>query len=165
VAADIVPIAGEIYDAYELAQTVADFVELHADAEAAILYVQGGPRALDALRLSLEDEGFSSFGAFAKDEWADELEKRFGRAPTGYDYHHIVEQGGTNAKDFAPDVLNSTENIVKIPKYLHEEINVVYGSPAKEAPTMSLRQWLRGQPYDVQRYWGIKVMRGLRIIK
>ncbi len=94
IAADAVPIAGEVYDAYVLARIVADFVELHADADAAITFAQGGPRALDALRLSLEDEGFSSFDAFGKDDEADGVEKRFGRPPTGYVYHHIVEQGG-----------------------------------------------------------------------
>lgn len=165
VAADVAPGVGEVFDAAELAQTVADFHETHVEADAAIQFVQGGSKALDSLRVSLEDEGFSSSRAFAKDDFEDDFEKRFGPAGDGYEYHHIVEQGGPNEKNIAPELLHSTENMIRIPKILHEEISSIYSKAAPDTEGLSLRQWLSTKPYAFQRDRGLKIMRDLGIIR
>jgi hypothetical protein len=160
VAADAAPVAGEIFDAYELAQTVADFHEMHLESDAAIRFVQEGTHELDALRASPENEGFSSSAAFAKED----IEKKFGPAGDGYDYHHIVEQGGPNETNIAPEVLHSTENMIKIPKILHEEITAIYSKRAPYTEGLSLRRWLSTKPYEFQRERGLAIMRKLGII-
>jgi hypothetical protein len=160
VAADAVPLAGEAFDAYEIAQTVADFHDLKILTDIAMDYAKLGPHPLDSLRVSLADEGFSSPEAFVKDFW----EKRFGPAGDGYDYHHIVWKGGANGVNIPPELLHSTENMIRMPRLLHEVITDEYRQPY-ETTGLTLRQWLDKQPYEIQRAKGIEVMRNLGIIK
>lgn len=167
--ASFVPGLGVIADiaaVADLAALAADFARLKTDTDAAVDFVKGGPRSLEELQASQDSESFSSFDAFKKGlSIEEELAKRFGPAGDGYDYHHIVEQGGANGSDIPQGQLQSTDNIVRIPRLLHEAINAVYGSPAPDAPKLTLREWLRTQPFEVQRAMGIQIMRELGIVK
>jgi len=51
--------------------------------------------------------------------------------------------------------------MVRVPRLLHEAITEAY-QRSRMCP-MTLRQWLDTQPYDVQRAWGLKIMRGLEL--
>jgi hypothetical protein len=159
-AADVAPVVGEIFDVGEVAQTVADGVALHEDIAAAKAFVEQGPRSLESLQMSTDFQPFSSFNAFKKDVFG----KYFGAAGDGYEYHHLVEQGGAGLDHLPAGVMDSTENIVKIPRLLHEEISAEYGKEYEETG-ISLREWLSKQPYDVRRAKGIEIMRKLGIIK
>jgi len=159
-AADVVPYAGEAFDVYEIAQTVADFKEIAQEAQAAAEYVEGGPRTLEDLRASQDERGFSSAAAFKKNDF----QKFYGPAGDGYDYHHIVWQGGPNGTNIPPELLHSTENMVRVPRLLHEAITAAYNEPSRVAG-LTERQWLDTQPYDVQRAEGIRIMRRLGIIQ
>ena len=44
----------------------------------------------------------------------------FGAAGAGSQYHHIVTQGGLNAKKIPAELLQNTDNIVRLPTLLHE---------------------------------------------
>jgi hypothetical protein len=160
IAADAAPVAGEIFDAYEIAQTVSDGVALEEDIAAAKAFVQEGPRALESLQMSADYQPFSSFDAFKKDL----IGKYFGAAGDGYEYHHIVEQGGKGLDNLPAGLMDSTNNVVRIPRLLHEEITAEYGRIYKDTGK-TLRDWLSTQPYDVRRTEGIRVMRDLGIIK
>jgi hypothetical protein len=160
IAADAVPFAGEAFDAYEIARTVADFADLKKLTEVALDYAKGGPKALSDLRVSETNVGFSSPDAFVKDF----VDKRFGSADEGYDYHHIVPQGGANASKISPEQLHSTENMIRVPRLLHEAITEAYASPSK-VPGMSIRQWLATQSFEVQYEAGVQIMRELGIVK
>jgi hypothetical protein len=159
-AADAVPVAGEIFDAYEIAQTVSDGIALEEDVAAAKAFVQEGPQTLESLQMSTDYQPFSSFNAFKKDL----LGKYFGAAGDGYEYHHIVEQGGKGLDNLPAGLMDSTENVVKIPRLLHEEISAEYGK-LYQGTGKTLRDWLSTQPYEVRRAEGIAVMRRLGIIK
>ena len=74
-----------------------------------------------------------------------------------------MEQGGARLDDLSAGVMDSTENVVKIPRLLHEEISAEYGRIYQGK--MTLREWLSTQPYEVRRAEGIRVMRSLGIIK
>jgi hypothetical protein len=160
IVADLVPGAGEAFDVYELGQTVADVKNLREEVAAAEAYVRGGPKTLEELRASLEDRSFSTGDAFKKVS----LEKYYGSAGPGQDWHHIVWQGGVNGDNIPAGLLHSTENMVRIPRLLHEEITDAYRDTYDDSGK-TLRQWLDTQPYEVQRAEGIRVMRGLGIIK
>ena len=160
VAADAAPVAGEIFDAYEIAQTVSDGIALEKDVAAATAFVREGPQTLESLQMSTDYQPFSSFNAFKKDL----LGKVFGPAGDGYEYHHIVEQGGAGLDDLPAGLMDSTENVVKIPRLLHEEINAEYGKYYEDTGK-TLRDWLSTQPYEVRRAEGIEVMRRIGIIK
>ncbi len=159
-AADAVPIAGEIFDAVEIAQTIKDGVALEKDVNAAMAYAKEGPQALESLQMSPDYQSFSSVNAFKKII----IGKVFGPAGEGSEYHHIVWQGGANADNIPAELLHSTENMVRVPRLLHEAITAEY-SLLYEGTGKTLREWLDTQPYEVQRAEGIKVMRKLGIIQ
>ena len=109
------------------------------------------PHTLEELRVSDEEQGFSSARAFRKTTTA----KYYGPAGEGYDYHHIVEQGGANADNIPAEQLHSTENMIRMPRLLHEEIISAYSDEATKyfddpsiKPGQTVRQWLQTQPYD-----------------
>ncbi len=165
-AADIIPAVGEAYDIEQTIEAVRDIKLLHAEITVARDYAKAGAQEVDALRVSQIDEGFSSSNAFAKDSAANDwMEKRFGAAGDGYQYHHIVEQGGANETAFTAEQLHSTENMIRVPTILHEEISAAYSAKSETDTTKTVREALRGKSFEEQRAEGIKIMRKLGIIK
>lgn len=154
-------------DAFSDLATLRDAVKIGAEAaadaadtEAAIAFVEKGPQALEDLQVGSEPENFTSFDAFKKSE----LEKRFGAAGAGYEYHHIVEQG-PNAASFSAEDLQSTSNIIRIPRLLHEEINAYMSTPRMiDGERIALREYLRGKSYSDQYASGLRVLEYVGII-
>jgi hypothetical protein len=167
-AANVVPVLGEAADVLivaQLAQSAVDYRQLNIDTQAALDFVASGPHALDDLRVSPLSESFPSYDAFYKDLTIEALLlKRFGRAGDGYQYHHIVEQGGANPQFSAPE-LQSTDNVIRLPTILHEAINSRYYNEAKDAPDLTIRQWLSTKSFDEQYEEGIQIMRDLGILQ
>ena len=167
-ASNVVPgldVVGDLAGVADIGEAMTEFGALRADAEVALEFAAKGPRSLDELRVSTEDETFPSYDAFKKAEPSDqeELTKRFGPAPPGYEYHHIVEQG-RNA--LAPEAIQSTRNIVRIPKLLHEEINSEYSELEPEVlGRFTRRQVRRTKDYASQYHEGIEVMRKVGILQ
>jgi hypothetical protein len=118
------------------------------------------------LQISSSDyEEFSSYDQFAKGELSpDQMAKRFGGAGDGYQYHHIVTQGGANGRNLSPQQLHNTDNILILPTLLHEVVSDEYLEPSSD-PNMNLYQWLQTQPYHVQRERGLRILRDLHILK
>jgi hypothetical protein len=160
-AGDVVPgldvVAGAATIA-DLAVMAEENAALKRDADAAIKFVQNGPYSLEQLRVSPDDKAFSSFSEFKKIN----LAKYFGPAGDGYEYHHIVEQSMSG--DMSESELQSTTNIVRIPKLLHEEINSEYSSLQRDLNS-SLRTSLNDASFDERRTAGLNVMRKLGILK
>ena len=149
---DAVSGAATLFDAVRIAE---DATVDAADTEAAIAFVEKGPQALEDLQVSQPPESFSSYAAFKKTD----LERRFGPAGDGYEYHHIVEQG-PNVGTLSPRELNSTENIVRIPRLLHEDITSFYARKGEaDGFEMTLRDFLRDKPLSVQREWGLAILK------
>jgi hypothetical protein len=92
------------------------------------------------------------------------IAKRFGGAGDGYQYHHIVTQGGANADNISAEQLQNTDNIVILPTLLHEAVTGEYlgKSPVE---SLNMYQWLQTQPYEVQREEGLKILRRLNILE
>jgi hypothetical protein len=165
-------VAGDIALAYDTAQTILEFKKLAAAIKAASDFVKQGPHTLQELEIPINDiasngyEDFSTFEALKKGDTAIELlEKRFGPAGDGWQYHHIVTQGGENEENIPAQQLHNTENVIRLPTLLHEVVNAEYLKPAEENSEMSLYEWLQTQPYDVQRERGLQILRDLRILK
>jgi hypothetical protein len=122
-AGDAVPVLDVVAGAATVADLAAMAQEnaaLKRDADTAIEFVQKGPYSLEQLRVSPDDKSFSSFSEFKKID----LAKYFGPAGDGYEYHHIVEQSARG--DILESELQSTANIVRVPRLLHEEISAQY---------------------------------------
>lgn len=161
---------GDVIAIIDTVRTIAELRKLSIEADAAREFVSKAPYSLDDLRVSEDFESFSSHEAFVKafpaiEEW---LVKRFGPAGPGYQYHHIVEQGGENEKNIPAEQLHNTDNMIFIPTLVHEAINAkMYGKvdPALDKTDLTYREWLPKQPYSVQRAAGIHIMREFGIIK
>jgi hypothetical protein len=169
-AGELIPIIGQIVtvftEAAEIVGAAGDLRRLQADARAALDFAKEGPHQLKDLQVSSNGyEEFSGYGQFTKIAlYMELLIKRFGPAGDGYQYHHIVTQGGANQDNIPPGQLQNTENIIRIPTILHEAINEAY-SKKKEGTNMTVYQWIQTQPYDVQRQEGLKILRKLHIIE
>lgn len=166
---NFVPGVDVAVDFSELASLGATAIELgnsEAQVKAALEFVKTGPYTFDELQASPNDESFSSFDAFKKIAPAIEaFLKRFGPARAGSEYHHLVEQGGANAKNIPAELLQSTRNIAEIPKLLHEEVNADYSRTSDEDETKTVREWLQTQPFEVQYKYGIETLKKLGILK
>lgn len=93
------------------------------------------------------------------------LDKRFGKAGPGYEYHHIVEQGG---KDLLPEGLHSTRNVIRIPKLLHEEVTAEFASNIEKVEVygrVTVRKFLRSLPYEERYRHGLEILRKVGILK
>jgi hypothetical protein len=144
--------------AVDAALMAQELTALKRETDAALECAHNGPYTLDQLRVSLGDESFSSFDAFKKID----LVKQFGPAGDGYEYHHIVEQ---SAEDEIPaEQLQSTQNIVRIPTLLHEEISSAF-SKADGPNGISVRDGLTGASFETRWNEGIEVMKKIGIVK
>ena len=167
-AANLIPILDAAADAamaLDIVHIVSDYWKLATDTAAALNFAQKGPQNLEDLQVSNEYEEFADYDAFVKAEFLTVImEKRFGGAGAGYQYHHIVTQGGANATSIPPEQLQNTDNIIRLPTLLHEDVNAAYLAKSPD-PNMNMYQWLQTQPFDVQREEGLKILRQLHILK
>ncbi|MDR3507847.1 MAG: hypothetical protein P4L64_08120 [Caulobacteraceae bacterium] len=168
-ASNLIPGADLIGDALlvkDVAEAVGEGGELYREAKAALDFARLGPRSLKDLQMVGERTRFSSFDAFKKAGFASgDLEKYFGPAGDGWEYHHIVEQGANGAK-IAPEVLNSPSNIIRIPKLLHEEVSAEFAKMTyRGGRKMSVRAYHAGKSFEEQYQLGIDVLRSVGVIK
>ncbi len=160
-ASNLVPGLDVIGDAAMIADLAAMGRELarqKQDMDAAVEFAKKGPRKLEELRVDMEDKSLPSYDAFKKID----IEKVYGPAGDGYEYHHIVEQSAEG--DVSASDLNSTRDIVRIPKLLHEEINSAYAKKDDDTK-MSIRDELKGKSFEERYDRGMTAMRELGIIQ
>jgi len=130
--------------AIELAREVAS---LDPDFEA----MAQGPRPLEKLRSPMRSEGgFRSQKAF---------EAVHGKAPEGYQWHHIIEQSQIGKGGITAEDVYSWENTVLVPRLLHEPISNYYSGKTRFSAKLPVRKWLEGKPKEVHIRLGIQVMR------
>ena len=167
-AANLIPILDAAADAamaLDIVHVVSEYWKLATNTAAALDFVQKGPQNLEDLQASDEYEEFADYNAFVKAELVTAImEKRFGGAGAGFQYHHIVTQGGANTTKIPPEQLQNTDNIIRLPTLLHEAVNAAYLDDSPD-PNMNMYQWPQTQPYDVQREEGLKILRQLHILK
>lgn len=166
--ANLIPILDAAADAamaLDIVNIVSEYWKLATDTAAALDFAQKGPQSLEDLQVSNAYQEFADYDAFVKTELVLAIiEKRFGGAGAGYQYHHIVTQGGTNATNIPAEQIQNTDNIIRLPTLLHEAVNAAYLEKSP-VPNMNMYQWLQTQPYDVQREEGLKILRQLHILK
>jgi hypothetical protein len=75
----------------------------------------------------------------------------------GYQNHHIVGQGDYN-KDIDKSLIESDDNIVRIPEYKHIEINAYYQKPNNITGGVSPREYYKGKSFEEQLRFGKYVL-------
>src|SRR5258708_36283472 len=82
----------------------------------------------------------------------------------GYQNHHIVGQGDYNS-DIDESLIESDDNIVRIPEYKHIEINAYYQRPDPNLDGMAPRDYLKGKSFEEQLEFGKKVLRDFGVMQ
>ncbi|NNB95887.1 hypothetical protein HJC10_17465 [Corallococcus exiguus] len=82
-----------------------------------------------------------------------------GPAGPGKQWHHIVEQTPGNVQRFGPEAIHNTENVIAIDEQKHKVLSAFYSSVQEVSGGRVVREWLRLQPYEAQRAFGLKTMR------
>ncbi|MFY2557555.1 hypothetical protein ACN469_08010 [Corallococcus terminator] len=99
--------------------------------------------------------GFRAWGSFSG------FKKAMGPAGPGKQWHHIVEQTPGNVKQFGPQSIHNTENIIPLDKALHTDVSAFYSSIRRiitGSSTLTVRQWLSTQSYEAQRKFGLRAL-------
>jgi len=160
----IIDVAAGISTARDVLEMAKDYRAFRIAVKAVQEFVDRGPQTLKQLLVDSTPRSFKNFAALKKldsiGELSAELQKFYGPAGEGMEYHHIIEQGS----GLSADVVQNSNNVVSIPKILHEAINARYLQPVEQSGNQSLRLWLRGKPARLQRLWGEKIMRDLGIM-
>jgi hypothetical protein len=143
-------VADEIHDAIErgdadrLAEIAdalsrADWIKDQLDN---IVAAQDPPRSLDDLIDAAQDKG----------------------PRPGYDDHHIIEQGPQNS-DLPEEVVEARNNIVRIPRYKHWQINEYYQARREDLGWQTPREYLKGKSTEERYQFGLRVLRDVGVLK
>jgi hypothetical protein len=77
----------------------------------------------------------------------EELQQGVSTPKQGYDIHHIVEQTPARNDKFPGSMIDAPENLVRIPRFKHWEINRWYGRPNEAYGGLSPREYLRSKDW------------------
>lgn len=95
----------------------------------------------------------------------EELQQAVGTSRPGTDVHHIVEQASAQNDGFPREVIDSPENLVRIPRLKHQEINSWYQTPESDFGGQTPRDYLQGRNWDVRRSVGLMALRKFGVLK
>ena len=102
-------------------------------------------------KASDKSEGFSSYWSFRR---------KYGSAGDGYEWHHIVERSQMKRSGFTSEMVNNTDNIIRIDKKTHHKLTALYNSKV-EGTDMLLRDWLKGMTFEQQYAYGLQMLEKL----
>ncbi|QRK10570.1 hypothetical protein JQX13_11030 [Archangium violaceum] len=128
----------------------------HAVAMAARGVAAGSPAPSRGKLLLNGHRAWGSFGGF---------KSAMGKAGSGKEWHHIVEQTKGNVKRFGGNALQNTENIIALDKTLHTEVSRLYSSIRYDitgSSTLTVRKWLSSQSYEAQRAFGFLAIKNVQ---
>jgi hypothetical protein len=83
----------------------------------------------------------------------------------GYDIHHIVEQGSAERDGFPRSVIDASDNLVRIPRYKHWQINSWYETRNDKYGGLSPRTYLRGKGWDERQRVGFDALRRAKVLE
>jgi hypothetical protein len=95
----------------------------------------------------------------------EELQQAVSTPAPGYDIHHIVEQTQAERDGFTREVIDSPDNLVRIPRLKHQEINAWYQEKNRNFGGMPPREYLSGRNWDVRRSVGLDALRDSGVLK
>ena len=83
----------------------------------------------------------------------------------GYHDHHIVGQHAENRQRFGDDLIDSRENLVRIPVLKHIDISAWYSTRNDDFGGLSPRDYLRDKGWDEQMRVGLDRLRYYKVLK
>ncbi|WP_404934744.1 hypothetical protein [Nitratireductor sp. L15S-10] len=95
----------------------------------------------------------------------EELRERATAPRPGYDIHHIVEKTPAYRDGFSREKIESPDNKVLVPRYIHWEITAWYATKNKELGNISLREHLRGSNWKTRERVGRYALRKFGVLR
>jgi hypothetical protein len=95
----------------------------------------------------------------------EELQQAASTRKSGYDIHHIVEQTPAENEKFPGSMIDGPDNLVRIPRFKHWEINGWYGRPNKDFSGKSPREYLRGKDWNERTRVGVDALIQHKVLK
>jgi hypothetical protein len=83
----------------------------------------------------------------------------------GYHDHHIVGQHAENRQRFGDSLIDSRENLVRIPVLKHIDISAWYSTGNEDYGGLSPRDYLRDKDWDEQMRVGLDRLRDHKVLK
>ncbi len=140
--------------------------------EAAILAVGGaGDGAVGLLLTTMNVASWvHDYGPFIQSyidppKSLEELQDAVPTPARGYDIHHIVEQAPAEQDGFPRSLINSRDNLVRIPTLKHWQINSWYQTLNDDFGGLSPRGYLRGKTWEERSKVGRDVLIEQGILK
>jgi hypothetical protein len=113
----------------------------------------------------LKEFGPVYFASFDSPKTLEELQQAASDPRPGYDIHHIVEQASA-AKDGSEDHLtDAPENLVRIPRWKHWQLNSWYEKPNDDYGGMTPRAYARGKSWEIRDLIGLKGLVSMGVLK
>jgi hypothetical protein len=112
----------------------------------------------------LNDAGDAILAFFDGPKSLMELQDAVSDPRSGYDIHHIVEQGSAREDGFSNTKINGAGNLVRIPRYRHG-INGWFGRTSEEFGGLSPRQFLKGKSWAIRHEVGLQALRLHGVLK
>lgn len=94
-----------------------------------------------------------------------ELHAGVGEPKAGYDVHHIVERTSARRDGYPDDWIDSPDNLVRIPRFKHWEINGWYARANRNFGGLSPRAYLVGKSWDERTRVGIIALREMGVLR
>lgn len=76
----------------------------------------------------------------------------------GYEIHHIVEWDAVEKDGIGTDLVDSAENLVRIPAWKHHDITAWYMKKNKDYDWLSPREYLSGKSWEEKYQIGIDAL-------
>ena len=94
-----------------------------------------------------------------------ELQQDVGISKAGYEDHHIVEQTSAARDGFPRDLIDSPENLVKVPTLKHREITSWYSKPNDGFGGLTPCEYLQSKSWDERYRIGIEQLIDKGVLK
>src|SRR5262249_34401893 len=107
---------------------------------------------------SLQGVYFAAKTYFDPPKSLKELQTAVSNPQKRYDIHHIVEQGSAEQDGFPKARIDASDNLVRIPRVKHWEINSWYSKPNEDFGGLSPRDYLRGKDWAERRRIGLETL-------
>jgi hypothetical protein len=88
----------------------------------------------------------------------EELQAGVSTSRLGYDVHHIVEQSGAAEAGYPRQMIDAPDNLVRVPRIRHWEINAWYQTRNPNYGDVSPREYLSGKDWDERRRVGLEAL-------
>jgi hypothetical protein len=105
------------------------------------------------------------FASFDPPKTFAELQSAVSHPRPGYDIHHIVERATAAADGSEDRLISAPENLVRIPRWKHWDLNKWYESENEEFERMTPRNYLRGKSWEERDRVGLKGLLAIGVLK